>query len=150
MIKGVPPVMLRQYVDGKVAVQCNRSIFADDGLLANVKSSTWEMQPDGTLQFLGVSGDSVKRYRVTPAPDMSVAQLVTDIQTAEVKAEADKRAAAEKAAADAAQRKADAEAARQKAAQDAADKKAAAAAARQAARDEAAQKKAAAKAAKQK
>jgi hypothetical protein len=120
------------YVDGEPTVKFNGDTFqATDG--------GWEMADDGVLTFLAIHGDSVKRFRITPAADMNIEKMIVQaeekqaaaiaaVAAAKKKAEDDAAAAAAKKKADAdaaaAKRKADADAAaaaRAKARQDAID-----------------------------
>lgn len=84
--------------------------------------AAWGMGADGVLQFLARAGDVVKRFRVTPGSETSLATLISDAQAAEAealaaaasakaKAEADKAKAQTDAAAAQAKQKADADAA---------------------------------------
>lgn len=102
----------RVFVDGAEAVQYDRSTY--DGLVAARRA-----EPDGSVTFIGVSGGSVKRFHVTPDPEMGFAKALAAQKAAEDKAladaaqaAADAKAAKEKAAAEAAQAKADAQAKR--------------------------------------
>jgi len=81
-------------------------------------SGSWEVSADGVLTFLAKVGDNIKRFRVTPAPDMTIDKMVNEAEekqaiaaaakkkaeedalAAKQKAEADKAAAAAKAKAD--------------------------------------------------
>ena len=45
------------------------------GFYASVRGD-WEMSADGTLSFIVRTGDAVKRYRVTPPADTSVATML--------------------------------------------------------------------------
>ena len=58
------------YVDGRPALELvsNSSLTTMPG--------TWEMGADGTLSVVGQSGDSLKRYRITPGADTSIDLLV--------------------------------------------------------------------------
>jgi hypothetical protein len=106
------------YVDGHPAVKLDGDSFqATDG--------GWEMGDDGVLTFLAVAQHVVKRYRVTPAPDMNIDKMIAETEekqaaafaaaaAAKKQAEDEALAAKEQAAADAAavaaKRKADADA----------------------------------------
>jgi Tol biopolymer transport system component len=142
------PLYYVVYVDGTAVVKLSGDPFQD-------AKGNWRVDDKGTLTFIGAVGDSVKRFRITPAADMNVEKMLTlseqkqakaaadaaaakkkaedEAAAAKQKAEADKAAAAAKAKADAeaaaAKRKADAEAAaaaKAKAREDAAAAKAAA------------------------
>jgi hypothetical protein len=138
------------YVDGSPTVKFNGDSFQgiDGG---------WEMGDDGVLAFLAIQGDSVKRFRITPAADMDIEKMIAqaeekqaatiaaaaaakkkaddDALAAKAKADADKAEAATKAKetadAAAAKRKADLQAAAEAKAKARADAAAAKAAARQ-------------------
>jgi hypothetical protein len=149
-----PQPYLVVFVDGKPTVRFSESHFL------GTKGSL-EMGDDGVLTFLAVADDVVKRYRITPSSDMTVAKMVTDAEataakaiadaeTAKKQADADAAAAKVKAQADAeaaaAKKKADYEeaiAAKNKARQDALDAKKEAAAAKAKAKADAAAEKAA-------
>lgn len=128
------------YADGVLAAKYDnvaQGMFGNEG---------WGLDDDGTLVFLAPVDGNVKRFRVTPSADTSVATAAAALQTAEAqaKADADKSAADAKAAKDKAA--ADALAAREKAKADADQARADALAARQKARDDAAAARAKAKA----
>jgi hypothetical protein len=96
------------YVDGEPTVKFNGDSFqATDG--------GWEMGNDGVLTFLAIHGDSVKRFRITPAADMNIEKVIA--QAGEKQAAAIAAAAAARKKADddalaaAAKKKADADAA---------------------------------------
>jgi hypothetical protein len=97
----------RLYVDGRPEV------VLEEGF--EFEPWSWEMGKDGVLQVLATEGAVMKRYRITPGADTSVATMASDYEAAKAKAIAD----AEKAKADAAQAqlqaKADADAAQAKA-----------------------------------
>jgi Tol biopolymer transport system component len=56
------------YVDGRPAVE-----FESSSLVSI--AGTWDMGADGALSVIGQSGDSLKRYRITPAADTSIDML---------------------------------------------------------------------------
>lgn len=99
------------YVDGKPSLT-----FAESFELI---PWAWEMGTDGSVRFLAIEGEQVKRYQVTAGSETSVATMLTDYEAMQVA----ELAAAEKVKADAlaaqAKAKADAEAARAKAKADA-------------------------------
>lgn len=99
-----PQLMHVVYMDGfPVANLANGDTFqATDG--------GWEVGADGVLSFLAIIGDSVKRFRVTPAPDMDIEKMVATAAEKQAAAIAAVAAAKKKAADDAAQKKADADA----------------------------------------
>lgn len=57
------------YVDGQLAVRANGYFFQQ-------LPGSIDMASDGTVTFLAADGDTVKRYRVTPPADTSVATLL--------------------------------------------------------------------------
>ncbi len=85
------------YVDGeRVAVFDANNI--------GLRNNLWELNDDGSLTLLGSAGEVIKRVRVTPSPERSVASILSDhearvAQAAEAaaKAQAEKQAAAQKA-----------------------------------------------------
>lgn len=125
------------YVDGQPVAKLSGDSFQGT-------KGAWVVDDSGVLTFIAAMGDTVKRFRVTPAADMNIDKMMTlaeekqakaiaDATAAKKKAEDDAVAAAAKKKADAdeaaAKRKADldaANAARAKARQDAAAAKAAA------------------------
>ena len=58
------------YVDGRPSLE-----MEFNSTLA-VTAGTWEMGTDGTLSVIGQSGDSLKRYRITPGADTSIDSLL--------------------------------------------------------------------------
>jgi hypothetical protein len=58
------------YVDGEPSVKYVLSQFDN-------YSTTWEIGADGTLQLIKITEDGLKRVRVTPSPDKSIATLLT-------------------------------------------------------------------------
>lgn len=118
------------YADGREAVRANGQFFSNCG-------GVWSQDEKGVVTFFAAEGDVVKRFRITPATDSSLATMVTEVAEARTKAlaeaEAKKKADAEAAAQAKAQQeaagakaKADAEAAQAaklKARQDALDAK---------------------------
>lgn len=96
------------YVDGFPAVKFNGDSFQNiDG--------GWEVYDDGVLSFLAVMGEAVKRFRITPAPDMDIQKMIVAAEEQQARAIAEaaaaKKKAAEEAAAAAEKKKAEAEAA---------------------------------------
>lgn len=94
-----PPAHFTVYCDGEPTVKFYESYFM------NTKGS-WEMGSDGALVFLTIDGNDVKRYRITPSADRSVAMLMKNAETeraqaiarAEAEAEAEREATAKAAA----------------------------------------------------
>lgn len=109
--KGTPVPALAVFVDGRQAVEIPGHPLDQGGV--------WEMGADGVYQFAAISGDGIKRYRITPSADTSVDSMISEAAANQAKAIADAAAAKSKA-------EADALAAKQKAATDkaAADAKA--------------------------
>ena len=136
------------YADGKEVAKFDNVSLAN----LEVNPGAWQVGPDGTLSAVGVVGEKVMCYRVTPGEETSVAGAAAELAAAEAKAVADAKAAKDAAAQAAAKMKADQEAAYKKQMEDAAKARQAALEARQAAvkeqqrqRQEAAAKAAAAK-----
>jgi hypothetical protein len=101
-----PPYYL-VYADGQLVKKLDRASF--QGI-----PGAWETGSDGALTFLAMEGNDVKRFRVTPSPDMNVEKTIAQAEAAQALAlaaaeEAKKKADEEKAAATA-NAKADAEA----------------------------------------
>lgn len=88
-----------------------------DPFLGNARA--WVIDAAGGLTFVGVEGDSVKRYHVTPEAGMTIAKMVATATATQAKAAADAAAAQ----ATAAQAKADADAAAKAAATAVAEKR---------------------------
>jgi hypothetical protein len=78
-------------VDGKPAVK-----YSGIPLPQN-QEAMWEMSAEGVYTFLAVVDGTVKRFRVTPPADTSVATLIADAEAAEAKLVADAAAAKKKA-----------------------------------------------------
>jgi hypothetical protein len=109
------------YLDGKQVARSDRYDTGEFAATAypagNVQfakpPAAWNVGTDGTLTFLAPSGDSIKRYTITPASDTSVTTMISEAAEAPKKAAAAaaeaKKNAADKAAA--AKAKADADAA---------------------------------------
>jgi hypothetical protein len=82
------------YLDGKAVARCDQRQETAQMLLPNgfgqyIRTSpAWEVGPDGTLTCLGSSGDVVKRFRITPSSDTSIAMMVEGDRDKE-KADAD-------------------------------------------------------------
>lgn len=62
------------YVDGEPSVKFAPPFYSYDR--GNIQGATWEMGADGTLQFLVVADNSIKRVRVTPSPEKTIANLL--------------------------------------------------------------------------
>jgi hypothetical protein len=134
------------YADGKVVAK-----FDNVGLgNFEMNPGAWQIGADGTLSAVGVVGDNVVCYRVTPGDDTSVAGAAAALAAAEAKAVKDAQAAKDAAAQAAAKMKADQEAALKKRQEDAVKARQAAIEARQAAVAEQQRKRAEAAAAKKK
>ncbi len=108
-----PRPYLVVYADGKPTVRVSE-------IGSFLVKGSWDMGDDGILTLLAVDGDVVKRYRLTPAPDMNVAKLMTNTEATAAKVKAEGESTQKKAVEEAAAAKAKAET-------DAADAKAAAA-----------------------
>lgn len=96
------------YVDGREAVRANGQFFSNCG-------GVWSMDDKGVLTFFAAVGDAVKRYRIMPSADTSLATMVADVATAQAKALAEAEAQKKAAAAAAIAAKADEEVAAAKA-----------------------------------
>lgn len=83
---GRPGTEYVAYVDGHPAVR-----FTSEQML-NTKGS-WRMNADGSVTCVGVSGDAMKRFRITPASDMDVESFIARAEEAQAKAIADAKAA---------------------------------------------------------
>ncbi len=57
------------YVDGRPSVQVDNNIQLQAAL------GTWEMGADGTLTIVAQAGDAIKRFRITPGADTSIASI---------------------------------------------------------------------------
>lgn len=57
------------YVDGHLAVRAGGNFF-------NETPGVFDVDDEGVAAFLATDGDNVKRYRITPASDTSVATLI--------------------------------------------------------------------------
>lgn len=112
-----PGQYLTVYADGEPTVK-----FAANDFMRT--PGWWEMGGDGVLTFLAVDGDVVKRYRITPSSEMTVARLVTEAEANRTKAAADaqaqQKAAVETAATDSKKAAEEAAAAKLKAQEEAA------------------------------
>lgn len=78
------------YVDGQPVVKLGGDAFQGT-------KGSWAMDDKGTVTFLAVVDDSVKRFRVTPASDMNINRMVKESQEKQAKAIADAEAAKKKA-----------------------------------------------------
>jgi len=65
------PAMLLVYADGLPAVITDGSFFQR-------RPDIWTMDDKGVVTFLGADGDVAKRYRISAAPDTSVATLIAN------------------------------------------------------------------------
>ncbi len=63
--------ILALYVDGKQTIK-----FAGNAL--DTRPGNWEMSPDGTVTFVAITGNELKRYRVMPAPDANITTLLAN------------------------------------------------------------------------
>ncbi|MGH7957878.1 MAG: hypothetical protein ACREH8_12855 [Opitutaceae bacterium] len=95
------------YFDGEPTVKLNGDTF-------QATNGGWEVGSDGVLTFLAIHGDSVKRFRITPAAGMDIDKMIVQAgekQAAAVAgAAAAKKKAGDEALAVAAKNKADGEA----------------------------------------
>ena len=71
---------------------------------------TWDMSKEGVLTVVSVDGDQVKRFRITPDPEMKLANWVSQAEESLAGLQAEKQQAEKQAAADAAAAKAKIEA----------------------------------------
>lgn len=96
------------YADGHPVVKLSGDSFQGT-------KGAWAMDAKGTLTFIAAVGDTVKRFRVTPASDMNIDKMVSAAEEKQARlaaeAEAAKKKAEDEALAAAARKKADAEAA---------------------------------------
>jgi len=84
------------YLDGKPVVRTDR---VDSGEAALIYPGgqfnfaepppAWELGSDGVLTFLGPVGDVIKRFRITPSPDTSIATMLAAAEAEAAKAKAD-------------------------------------------------------------
>jgi hypothetical protein len=95
------------YVDGQAVAKLGTEQFL------GVKGS-WRMGADGVLTCIGIVGDVVKRFRITPGSDMNIEKMIAQASEKQASAIADAAAAKKKADDDAtavaAKKKADDEA----------------------------------------
>ncbi|MEP6601211.1 MAG: hypothetical protein ABJB49_05305, partial [Nitrospirota bacterium] len=49
----------------------------------------WDVGPDGILTFLGPVGDVIKRFRITPSSDTSIATMLAAAEAAQAKTDAE-------------------------------------------------------------
>ena len=63
------------YVDGRPALRYAPSF--------ELEPATWGMRADGTLQFLAIDGDVVKRHRVSADSETNLASMAADFAAAE-------------------------------------------------------------------
>jgi uncharacterized protein YkwD len=68
------------------------------------------MGADGVLTFIAIDGSNVKRFRVTPSPDMTIAKMISNAEAMQAKAIAEANAAKKKAEEEALAKKQKAEA----------------------------------------
>ncbi len=59
------------FVDGKPSIH-----FMGGPL--DMTAGNWEMSADGVLTFVARTGDAIKRFRVTPSPDTSIATMIAN------------------------------------------------------------------------
>jgi hypothetical protein len=78
------------YADGYPVVKLNGDSFQGT-------KGAWAMDAKGTLTFIAAVGDSVKRFRVTPASDMNIDKMVTAAEEKQAKEIAEAAAAKKKA-----------------------------------------------------
>ncbi len=63
--------ILALYVDGKQSIKFSANVL-------ETRPGNWEMSPDGTVTFVAITGNELKRIRVTPAPDASITTLLAN------------------------------------------------------------------------
>jgi len=112
-----PRPYITVYMDGEQLLKLDKQE------LLLIKGS-WDMSADGTLSVVEIDGNEAKRFRITPAANMTIAKWVETAGTRQVEAQAQQAAtqkqATENAAAAMAQSEADHAAAAEKARVDAA------------------------------
>jgi WD40 repeat protein len=76
------------YLDGKPVARCEQRPETDRILMPNGFGTftrtppSWSVGPDGTLTCFAVSGNDIKRVKVTPGSDTSLATISTQTQAA--------------------------------------------------------------------
>jgi hypothetical protein len=91
------------YSDGQAVVKLGGDSFQQT-------SGSWQMGADGVLTFIAIDGSNVKRFRVTPSPDMTIAKMISNAEAMQAKAIAEANAAKKKAEEEALAKKQKAEA----------------------------------------
>lgn len=91
------------YLNGTRVAQFSHQAVSSFGAMG--QPLPWELQPDGSVLCIGAEptgllGGQMKRIKVTPEPDTSVATWIADAEAAQKKAMEDAAAAAAKAKAD--------------------------------------------------
>jgi len=88
------------YLDGKPVVRCDRIdggqaawIYPGGQFNFGEPPPAWDVGPDGVLTFVGPVGDVMKRFRIAPGADMSVATMLAGAEAEAAKAKADVEAA---------------------------------------------------------
>ena len=86
------------YVDGKRAVQFDWNeasmVFSIPGGGLADPPPAWNVGADGVLTLVGVIGDQVKRFRITPSADTNISTMIAAAAEADsAKAKADTEAA---------------------------------------------------------
>ena len=84
------------YLDGKPLVRCDRIDGPSTGGIYSLASyqfqdspQAWDVGSDGVLTFLGPVGDVIKRFRIMPSSDTSIATMVAAAEAEGAKATAD-------------------------------------------------------------
>lgn len=62
---------LALYVDGKQTINFSANVLES-------RPGNWEMSPEGVLTFVAISGNELKRFRVTPSPDANLSTLLAN------------------------------------------------------------------------
>lgn len=91
--KGTPVPAMAVFVDGALALEAPGHVFDHAG--------AWEMTGEGVYQFVAIAGNAIKRYRITPPADTSIASMISDAAANQAKAIAEAAAAKKKAGDDA-------------------------------------------------
>ena len=75
------------YLDGKVVARCDSvfvgpfaSVYPGGNIQATATLPAWNIGEDGTLMFVGPVGDEVKRFKITPSSDTSLATMMAAAQ----------------------------------------------------------------------
>ena len=88
------------YLDGKPLVRFDRidgpgvaGIYSVANYQFQDPPQAWDVGADGALTFLGPVGDVIKRFRITPSSDTSIATMLAAAEAQAAKAKADAEAA---------------------------------------------------------